>query len=152
MKQSNINFKYKMLRDSNLLTSIRCLYPLEDFREAVKSQACLGCKCLSRFPAWNSHQNLGPYNPCLMHKENYISQKTYSAPLIGSCLEYHPAESTALWSAQFCDCGDGPSSSPGNRDQHLCLRTRTYLHTAEEDLFSFRTKLCRGGVPVNTSG
>jgi len=25
MKQSNINFKYKMLRDSNLLTTRRCL-------------------------------------------------------------------------------------------------------------------------------
>lgn len=152
MRQSNINFKYKMLHDSNSLTSIRHLYPLEDFREAVKSQACLVCKCLSHFPAWNSHQNWWPYIPCLMHKKNYISLKTYSAPLIESCLEYHPPENTALWSTPFCDYGDGPSSSPGSRDQHLSRGQGHTFHTTEEDFFSFRTKLCCGGVLMNTSG
>lgn len=38
-----------MLCDSNSLTPIRCLYPLEYFQYVVKSQVNFGCRCLPYF-------------------------------------------------------------------------------------------------------
>lgn len=151
MKQSNVHFKYKMLHDSNLLTPVRCLSPLEYFLEAVKSQDYLGCKCLPCFPERNSHQNLGPRIPCLMHKKTGLSRDYLYAVnrklLIVPTRKHCTMGCSLLWLGMVL-----PATLEAGSGTYLLLRTRAYLSHNWGALFSLRTKLHRGGVPMNSSG
>lgn len=116
-----------MLCDSNSLTPIRCLYPLEYFQYVVKSQVNFGCKCLPYFISQSgTHTRNWSSIFCIYHRRiSDLSERLYCTS--GRAGIEYPAEYTALWGAQFCECGDSPSSSSGTRAQNLLFRAGAYL-------------------------